>query len=42
MVSIKNVRDMALAFDDVVEMPHFEKTSFRVNKKIFLTIDEKK
>ena len=40
-MTIKNARKMALAFDDVVEMPHFEKTSFRVNKKIFLTLDEK-
>jgi predicted DNA-binding protein (MmcQ/YjbR family) len=28
-----------LSFDEVVEQPHFEKTSFRVNKKIFATLD---
>jgi len=32
---------MALSFDDVVEKPHFEKPSFRVNKKIFATLDQK-
>jgi|SRR6218665_130669 len=27
-------------FDEVEEAPHFEKRSFRVKKKIFLTLDE--
>jgi len=27
-----------LSFDEVIEQPHFEKTSFRVNKKIFATL----
>ena len=31
-----------LSFDEVTEQPHFEKTSFRVNKKIFATLDLKK
>lgn len=35
-------RKLALAFPEVVEQPHFEKTSFRVNKKIFATLDEKR
>lgn len=41
MVSIETFRQMALALPDTVELPHFEKTSFRVNKKIFATLDEK-
>jgi hypothetical protein len=41
MVSIENFRKLALAFDEVTEEPHFEKTSFRIKKKIFATIDEK-
>lgn len=32
---------MAMSYEKVEEMPHFEKASFRVNKKIFLTLDEK-
>jgi hypothetical protein len=34
-------RKLALSFDEAIEQPHFEITSFRVNKKIFLTMDEK-
>lgn len=30
---------MALSFEETIEQPHFEKTSFRVNKKIFATLD---
>lgn len=33
---------LARSFDEVVEQPHFEKISFRVNKKIFATLDVKK
>lgn len=40
MISIKVFRKLALAFDEASESPHFEKTSFRVNKKIFATLDE--
>ena len=32
---------MALAFPDVVELPHFDIASFRINKKIFSTLSEK-
>jgi predicted DNA-binding protein (MmcQ/YjbR family) len=39
MVSIANFRKLALSFDEATEQPHFEKTSFRVNKKIFATLD---
>lgn len=40
MVSANTVREVAMSFDGVVELPHFELTSFRVKKKIFLTMDE--
>jgi len=42
MVTIDAVRKFALSFEEAVELPHFEKTSFRVNKKIFATLDHKK
>ncbi len=35
-------KKLALAFADAIELPHFEKTSFRVNKKIFATLDQRK
>lgn len=41
MVSINQFREIALSLPEVVELPHFEKTSFRVNKKIFATLAEK-
>jgi predicted DNA-binding protein (MmcQ/YjbR family) len=42
MVSIETVRQIALSFPEANEQPHFEKASFRVNKKIFATLDVKK
>ncbi|WP_373521816.1 MmcQ/YjbR family DNA-binding protein [Aquiflexum sp.] len=33
------VRSFALSLPEVTEEPHFEKTSFRVKKKIFVTFD---
>jgi len=42
MVSIDTFRKLALSFPEVTEEPHFEKTSFRVKKKIFATYDEVK
>ncbi len=39
MVSTASATTMALSFEEAVELPHFEKTSFRVNKKIFATLD---
>lgn len=39
MVSIENFKKLALSFDKAQELPHFEKTSFRINKKIFATLD---
>jgi len=32
---------LALSFPETAEEPHFEKTSFRVKKKIFATYDDK-
>lgn len=32
---------MTFSFPEVVEQAHFEKTSFRIRKKIFATLDEK-
>lgn len=39
MVSFETFRKLALSFPEVTEEPHFEKTSFRVKKKIFATYD---
>ncbi len=39
MVSIKTFRELALSFPETTEEAHFEKTSFRVKKKIFATYD---
>ena len=41
MVSVSNFKKLALSLGNVAELPHFERTSFRVNKKIFATLDEK-
>ena len=41
MVSIATFRKIALSFPEATEVPHFEKTSFRVKKKIFATYDDK-
>ena len=41
MVSLKTAKQLALSFEGAEEMPHFEKPSYRINKKIFLTLDEK-
>lgn len=42
MIEIKTARKLALEFDEAVEQPHFEKSSFRVRKKIFATLDTEK
>ena len=39
MVTIETLRKLALSFPEATEEPHFEKTSFRVKKKIFATYD---
>ena len=41
MITIPNFKTIALSFPSVVELPHFDKTSFRINKKIFATLNEK-
>jgi hypothetical protein len=41
MVSIETFRKIALSFPEAIELPHFERTSFRVAKKIFATLDIK-
>ena len=38
MVTAETFRLLALSFPGTVEQPHFEKTSFRVKKKIFATL----
>ncbi len=35
-----DVRALALSFEGTVELPHFDRTSFRVRKKIFATMVE--
>lgn len=42
MITVQKAREMALSLPDSVELPHFELTSFRVNKKIFASMDESK
>jgi predicted DNA-binding protein (MmcQ/YjbR family) len=37
MVDLKTFKQLALSLPGVEEQPHFEKTSFRVKKKIFAT-----
>jgi hypothetical protein len=39
MVSVSEAITWALALPEVIQLPHFEKTSFRVRKKIFATLD---
>ncbi len=41
MVTIDTFRKLALSFPEASEDLHFEKTSFRVKKKIFATYDDK-
>ncbi len=39
MISLDSFRRLAMAFAEAEELPHFEKTSFWVRKKIFATLD---
>ena len=41
MVTLNTLRQIALSFPEATEEPHFEKSSFRVKKKIFATYDDK-
>lgn len=38
-MTIEAFRKLALSYPEASEQPHFEKTSFRVGKKIFATLD---
>lgn len=40
MIRFSTLRKTALSFPEVTEEPHFEKTSFRINKKIFASYDK--
>ncbi len=40
MLSLQTFRQLALSFSHTKEEPHFDKTSFRINKKIFASLDE--
>jgi len=40
MITNAAFRKIALSFPEAVEQPHFDKASFRVNKKIFATLSE--
>lgn len=42
MISAASFRRLALAFPGSEELPHFEKRSYRIKKRIFATLDEKK
>lgn len=41
MIKADTFRKLAISFPGVEELPHFDKTSFRLNKKIFATMNEK-
>lgn len=41
MVNRSSFRTLALSFPETNEEPHFEKTSYRVKRKIFATLDPK-
>jgi hypothetical protein len=38
-MTLNDVREIALSFKESEELPHFERTSFRVRNKIFATLD---
>ncbi|QMW05781.1 MmcQ/YjbR family DNA-binding protein [Spirosoma foliorum] len=41
MVEIERFREMALSFPQMTEGPHFDKTSFKVGKKVVVTLNAK-
>jgi hypothetical protein len=41
MADNTSFRQLALSFAGAIEAPHFDKASFRANKKIFATLQEK-
>lgn len=40
MINNDTFRELALLLPNSAEQPHFERTSFRVNQRIFATLDE--
>lgn len=42
MITVDALRKSAMALTEVTEEPHFEKSSFRIRKKIFCTVDSGK
>jgi len=42
MIKTETFREIALSMPNAVELPHFEKASFRVNKKIFATLNSER
>lgn len=42
MIKTETFRELALSMPDSIEEPHFDKASFRVNKKIFATLNEER
>ncbi len=42
MITKNTLQKLALSFEEAVEQPHMEKSSFRVRKKIFATYDATK
>jgi predicted DNA-binding protein (MmcQ/YjbR family) len=42
MITFEILKQSALAFPEVTEENHFEKISFRIKKKIFITYDQQK
>ena len=41
MVTVNACRKFILSLNDVIKLPHFERLSFRISKKIFTTLAEK-
>ncbi|MEQ9298179.1 MAG: MmcQ/YjbR family DNA-binding protein [Cyclobacteriaceae bacterium] len=39
MITLDHLRTLSLSFPETTESPHFDKSSFRVRKKIFITYD---
>ncbi len=40
MITTAIFTELALSFANTIEAPHFDKTSFRVNKKIFASLEK--
>ena len=40
MISLAAAKKLALGYEETEEQPHFEKSSVRVKKKIFVTLEE--